>query len=92
MVKNPSANAGDKGSIPDLRRSHMPQRVVGNWQRKQVLMHLVIIVTMLSAQVGCQVLIQQEVHGNQAFTIFLKAKGRKTERIPLSLTIISERE
>jgi len=24
-VKNPPANAGDKGSIPDLGRSHMPQ-------------------------------------------------------------------
>ena len=25
MVKNPPANAGDTGSIPDLGRSHMPQ-------------------------------------------------------------------
>ena len=24
VVKNPPANAGDKGSIPDLGRSHMP--------------------------------------------------------------------
>ena len=25
MVKNPPANAGDTGSIPDLGRSHMPR-------------------------------------------------------------------
>ena len=25
VVKNPPANAGDMGSIPDLERSHMPQ-------------------------------------------------------------------
>ena len=25
VVKNPPANAGDTGSIPDLGRSHMPQ-------------------------------------------------------------------
>ena len=25
MVKNPPANAGDRGSIPGLERSHMPQ-------------------------------------------------------------------
>ena len=25
MVKNPPANAGDTGSIPDLGRFHMPQ-------------------------------------------------------------------
>ena len=25
VVKNPSANAGDTGSIPDLGRSHMSQ-------------------------------------------------------------------
>ena len=25
VVKNPSANVGDTGSIPSLRRSHMPQ-------------------------------------------------------------------
>ena len=24
VVKNPHANAGDMGSIPDLERSHMP--------------------------------------------------------------------
>ena len=30
VVKNPPANAGDMGSIPDLERSHMPQ---GNYAR-----------------------------------------------------------
>ena len=34
MGKNPPANAGDMGSIPDLRRSHMP-RSNGTYAKKK---------------------------------------------------------
>ena len=37
MVKSPPANAGDTGSIPGLRRSHMPQ---SNWAHAPQLLNL----------------------------------------------------
>ena len=37
MVKNPPANAGDTGSIPDPGRSHKPQ---GNWSQAPRLLSL----------------------------------------------------
>ena len=37
MVENPPANAGDRGSSPGLRRSHMPW---SNWAREPQLLSL----------------------------------------------------
>ena len=37
MVENPPANAGDTGSSPGLRRSHMPR---SNWAREPQLLSL----------------------------------------------------